>query len=119
MRGRNIPCDLHLNQVCKNAISDLGVNRTEKAIKRVGNVLRTLYPVLKQFDSDNHIRNTSGTHHMPTSDIDRDQIIHELQQTNVFSFIPNHTHHQSSPKLRHVLHHSDHETLYHWIIEHV
>ena len=122
VRGRNIPCDLHLehlNRVCKNAISDLGVNKTEKAIKRVGNVLGTLYPVLQQFDSDNLIRDTSGTHHMPTSEKDRDRIIHELQQTNVFSSIPNRTHHQSFPNPRHVLHHSDHETLHQWIMEHI
>ena len=122
VRGRNIPCDLHLehlNRVCKNAISDLGVNKTEKAIKRVGNVLGTLYPALQQFDSDNHIRDTSGTHHMPTSEKDRDRIIHELQQTNVFSSIPNRTHHQSFPNPRHVLHHSDHETLHQWIMEHI
>ena len=93
----------HLNRVCKNAISDLGVNKTEKAIKRVGNVLGTLYQVLQQFDSDNHIRDISGTHRMPTSERDRDRIIHELQQSNIFSSIPSRIHHQSFPKPRHVL----------------
>lgn len=122
VRGRNIPCDLHLehlNRVCKNAISDLGVNKTEKAIKRVGNVLGTLYPVLQQFDSDNHIRGTSGTHRMPSSERDRDRIIHELQQSNVFSSIPSRTHHQSFPKPRHVLHDYDYEKIHKWIIEHI
>ena len=53
LRGRNIPFDLHLehlNCMCKYAISNLGVNKTETAIKRVGNALGTLSPVLQQFD---------------------------------------------------------------------
>ena len=49
IRGRNIPCDLHLehlNRVCKAAISNLGVNKTEKAITRASKELGTLSLVL-------------------------------------------------------------------------
>ena len=81
IRGRNIPCDLHLehlNRVCKNAISDLGVNKTETAIARFG---KALSPALQQYDLENHVRGTCGTHRPPKSDKDRDQIVHQLQES--------------------------------------
>ena len=121
IQGRNIPCDLHpehLNRICKNAISDLGVNKTEKAIIRVGNVLGTLSPVLQQYDLENHVRDTCGTHRAPKSDKDRDQIILQLQQLEIFSSPESRTH-QTFPKPRDVLHDFNHDKLCQWITEHI
>jgi hypothetical protein len=80
-------CDLHLehlNRICKNAISDLGVNKTETAIARVGKTLGTLSPTLEQYDLENRVPDSSGTHRAPKSDKSRDIIIHQLQQSGIF-----------------------------------
>ena len=122
LRGRNIPCDLHLehlNRMCKYAISDLGVNKTETAIKRVGNALGTLSPVLQQFDLDNRLSYMCSTHHVPKSEKDRDRIIFHLQQCDVFSSHDSRAHHQSFPKPRDVLHDFDQEKLRQWIAQYV
>ena len=121
IRGRNIPCDLHLehlNRVCKNAISDLGVNKTETAIARVGKALGTLSPALQQYDLENHVRGTCGTHRPPKSDKDRDQIVHQLQESDIFSSLQSRAHH-TFPKPSDVLHDMHHDKLCQWITEHI
>ena len=30
--GHNIPCDLHLNRLCKDSVRHMGANKTEKTI---------------------------------------------------------------------------------------
>ena len=61
--GHNIPEDLHqehLNRVIKDAIRDLGANKTEVAKVRAGKALGTLDPVLRKFDAErNHQVTTS------------------------------------------------------------
>ena len=55
--GRSVTADLHqehLNQVRKYAIQGVGINKSEKAITRIGKPLGTLFPVLSQFDEQNH-----------------------------------------------------------------
>ena len=62
----NIPEDLHqehLNRVIKDAIRDLGANKTEVAIVHAGEALGTLDPVLWKFDVENNVRNQQ----VPTS----------------------------------------------------
>ena len=70
--GRNIPTDLHmehLNRVCKEAIAGLGVNKTKKAIIRVGNSLGMICPVLAQFDSDDKIPECSSIRSIPDASL--------------------------------------------------
>ena len=62
---RNIPADLfmeHLNRLCKEAIINLGSNKTEKAIQRVGKVIGVIDSVLAQYDKLYHVSATSGAH---------------------------------------------------------
>ena len=56
--GRNIPADLHMehmNQICKEAISGLGINKTDKATVHVGKCIGRVCPVLDQYDSENSV----------------------------------------------------------------
>ena len=86
--GRNVPNDLHmehLNCICKEAIRGLGVNKTDRAISRVAKSLGTLSPVLDQYDLVNNVPDTSSIHKAPISDKDRDMIIKELIQSDIFT----------------------------------
>ena len=92
---RNIPCDLHLehlNWVCKTSIAGLGVNKAQAAVVYVGKALGTLFPVLQQFNEQNHVPDNAGTHHTPNSAKGRDAIIQQLQESKVFSSIHTHAH---------------------------
>ena len=73
-----MPNDLHmehLNRICKEAIRGLEVNKTDRAISRVAKSLGTLSPVL----------DTSSIHKAPISDKNRDMIIKELRQLDIFT----------------------------------
>ena len=104
--GRNIPAYLHmehLNRVCKEAIRGLGVNKTDKAIVRVGKSLGTLCPVLDQFDKDNHVPDHSTVHSSPAALKDRDTLISQLQNSNIFSTINPNRLHPTFPRPRNVM----------------
>ena len=63
--GHNISCDLHmehLNRLTKTAIVTLGVNKSEKAIIRVGKSIGTLEGTLKTFDKEHVVPAQSGAH---------------------------------------------------------
>ncbi len=114
-----MPCDLHLehlNRICKDAIQDLGVNKTEAAITRVGKALGTLSPVLDQFDAQNSVQAGAGIHRAPSSERDRDAIIRQLQQSGVFSTTHARTH-RTFPRPRDVLHAKSNSEICEWIAE--
>ena len=53
MKGRNIPCDLHMehiNCLCNDAVYGLQANKTASAIVHVGKSLGPLSHLLEQFD---------------------------------------------------------------------
>ncbi len=121
VRGRNIPGDLHqehLNRIVKNSIRELGVNKTETAITHVAKALGTLFPVLHQFDEQNHVPDCAGIHHAPTSEKDRDAIVRQLQQSGIFSSTRTRVH-RTFPKSRDVLHAKSHVELCEWITDHI
>ena len=54
--GRNIPNDLymeHMNCVIKQSIKNLGANKTEQAICKVGKAVGVITPILDNFDEAN------------------------------------------------------------------
>jgi len=56
--GKNIPGDLHLedlNRECKNALSGLGSNITDKSVKQVGRCIGKTIDTLQAFDKANGI----------------------------------------------------------------
>ena len=57
--AHNISCDLHmehLNRKAKVAIEGLGVNKSEKAITRVGKAIGTMTRTLDKFDTVNNVK---------------------------------------------------------------
>ena len=84
---KNIPADLHmehLNRLVKEAIRNLGANKTENVITGIGRVIGTIAPVLQQFDQENEVASTSGAHCMASFEKDRNIIVGELVKSDVF-----------------------------------
>lgn len=54
----------------KTAIQNLGPNKTEAAITRVGKILRVLVPLLDKFDKNNGVLGASGKHSKPGKERD-------------------------------------------------
>ena len=74
----------HMNRICKEAITCLGINKTESAIVRVGKWIGSVYPVLDQYDSENCVPERSIVRSVPRA---KNMIINELKKVNVFSRI--------------------------------
>jgi hypothetical protein len=58
--GKNIPADQHmehLNKVVKQAIKNLGVNKTEVGLTRVGKAIANIVPVIEKFYQLHTIQN--------------------------------------------------------------
>ena len=88
--GHNISCDLHmehLNRLTKTAIVTLGVNKSEKAIIRVGKSIGTLEGTLKTFDKEHVVPAQSGAHSERSNEKDLKKILKLLQQVRPFQTI--------------------------------
>ena len=98
--GANIPSDLHmehLNRMCKDALSNLGANKTPKAIERVGKALGPLHDFLQHFDKITEVHTGGSSHTTRSESLDLQKIVEELKKNNVCDFIPGRAH-QSFPK---------------------
>ena len=62
----------HLNRLVKDAVKNLGTNKTEKAICRVGRVIGTIATVVNKFDQDNF------SHHLQEP-----IVLHALTETEI------------------------------------
>lgn len=119
LQGRNLPNDLHmehLNRVVKTAIQNLGSNKTETAITRVGKVLRILHPLLKSFDEDNSVSSASGKHNKPKEDKDINILMKNLSLS--FDVVPDRAY-PSFPNPRDPLHARSSEDIKIWIMDHL
>ena len=93
----------------------LGVNKTEKAIVRVGKSLGTLSHVLDQYDLDNGVPNVSSVRSFPGAERDRDMVIDELQKFSRVSFRS----HPSFQKPKNMLPGHERNKLVQWIVQHI
>jgi len=88
--GRNIPCDLHiehLNRVLKNGVRNLGANKTEKAITRLGRCVDTIDRVLQSFDEEHQVTRSSSYHKAASIDKDLKLLVNELVPVEPFRVI--------------------------------
>ena len=93
--GRNIPADLfmeHLNRVCKEAVLNLGSNKTPQALERVGKCVGVVAELLDEYDQELGIRELSGSHSIASSDKDKMIIVQQLLQAKVFSHMEGRVH---------------------------
>ena len=87
--GKNIPCDLHLehlNRDAKNAMGGLSSNITEQSVKRIGRSIDLLTKTIKQFDSVNNVPSISGYHTRKPKEKDIKLMIEQLRRSQVFKF---------------------------------
>lgn len=108
-----------MNCLCKDAVYGLQANKTVSAIVRVGKSLGPLSNFLEQFDKENDVRVPTGAHHKPSFSKDRDIILKELQQSQVFSESVTQRKHQSFPRVKVLLHSTNQEELCTWMTQHM
>lgn len=119
--GKNIPADLHmehLNKIAKDAIKGLKVNKTEKAIVRVGQAIGTIAPVLQHFDEENDIASPSGIHKTSSCTKDVAIIVNALKQSGNFKQICGRSHSTFS-RPRNVLHNRTKDETVQWVSDRI
>ena len=121
IHGHNIPIDLHmehLNRLVKESIRDLGANKTQRSLERVGRALGTVSPVLTNFDKDNEVTSKSSINKEASICKDTNMLISELLKYEVFKEHGDRTHVQF-PKPKDILHQITKDSFKKWIFEHI
>ena len=70
----------------------LGANKTERSIQRIGKCIGQIDEILTCYDQQNEVPIPSVHHSIPSSNSDRDLMIRELPETDVFSVKPGRQH---------------------------
>ena len=86
--GRNIPLDLHiehLNRLAKDAIQNLGSNKTVGGVARVGRCIGTLSHILDKCDRDILLDSGSSKYRKPHATKDIAIVVEELVSSQAFS----------------------------------
>ena len=66
------------------AVSFYNVNKTERAIERVGKAIGTIAPLLQHFDMETNIKQVSGTHKGANMDKYTELVVNELLKHEIF-----------------------------------
>ena len=118
MKGRNIPCDQHLNKVLKGTIKSLGSNKTSEGIVRRSKALGVMNEILSRFDESNDVSSLSGVHNVPESKKELELIIKELLDHKVFEVIQGRKH-PSFNKPVSVVHIKSVSAILSWVADHL
>ena len=105
-----------MNRVIKQSIKNLGANKTEQAICKVGKAVGVITPILDNFDEANCVAQVSRTHCIPNTKRDIALLLKDLSL--VFCKGPHYVH-KSFPKPRDPLHVKSHDDLKQWILAHI
>jgi len=122
VRGRNIPCDLHiehLNRMCKDAVYGLQANKTPTAIVRISKSLGPLANIIESYDKENRIKSTSGAHNKPSFNKEMTTILKELMKYKVFVESDRPRKYDLFPTVKVSLHEQDREELLLWMMDHM
>ena len=82
----------HLNRDCKCAISGLGANITDHSVERISKCLGRMHSIVHQFDTDNCVKEESGSHTTTSTEVDSGKVVEQLQKVQVFKHQPGRTH---------------------------
>ena len=83
----------HFNRLCKTAVENLGANKTEKAIQRVGKVIGVLEEVITNYDNLYHVTGSSSGHKRQSYEKDVRIVLDEIsERSHVFSIQPGRNH---------------------------
>eukprot|EP00794_Sanderia_malayensis_P008580 gene8580-9497_t len=94
-KGRNISCDLRLEQLnclTKELLHNLGVNLNEKNAKRESHALDFLQKMLESTDKDLTTTMPSGHHKVKSKKNDFDHLVKNLLSKKVFKLTPGREH---------------------------
>ena len=100
-------------------MQNLGPNKTNNGIVRVGKALGALSPILNRYDEITTIGSSSGTHHKPAADKDRNLLIQCLIDHRVFKAINSNRMHTSFKKPKDLMHSHNDKKLMQWMIGHI
>lgn len=117
--GRNIPLDLHmehLNRLAKDAIKNLGSNKTVGAVARVGRCIGTLSHVLDQFDREISLNFGSSRYKKPRATKDIAIAMEEVVSSQAFC-IQEGRRHQHFPKGKDLLQSVPRKDLLDWMTQ--
>ena len=107
IKGRNIPCDLHmehLNRMCKEIVKDLGSNKTITSIVNASKNLGTIDEVIRVFDNEGGLHFDTGIHKEASCINDVKVLTESLMKYKVFSQQTHRKAHLSFTKPKNLLH---------------
>jgi L1 cell adhesion molecule like protein len=122
IEGKNIPSDLyneHLNRLCKVAVANLGPNKTAKAIQRIAKCVGNLSDLLYSYDKEMKVTEESGRHVLASFTKDKNIILNELLETDVFCYISDRQHKQFKNMKRNCISLLDENKVKNWMKEQV
>jgi len=94
--GQNIPCDLHmehLNREAKSFMGGLGANICNQSVTRIGRALKPLITAMENFDKQHQVPTESGNHTRRSSEKDLQTVLEQIfVKSNVFHFSPGRMH---------------------------
>lgn len=119
--GKNIPTDLymeHLNRTLKDYMNGLGPNISSDSIVQISKSLKALMDTVKNFDRSVCLHPESLHHTRKSSQKDKDLIVTQLIQSNVFGYIPGRSHRSFKNIKSHISDCINIDKLIAWVKEH-
>ena len=121
--GHNIPADLHiehLNRALKEAVNNLGSNKSTNSIIRAKKALGMLVPIVKFFDALVQVSPPSSTHATPTRQNDILKMAQELHKnaSTLLAKKPT-TKDKKRQEGMNLLHYTKYHDLEDWIYKHI
>ena len=104
--GKNISCDIHmeqLNRLCKSSLGCLGSNITDQAVDRIGKCIGELVKVNANFDANNKVPLTSGKHSVRSAKKDIEKLLEQLKKNSVFEYQKGRSHAQFKQHAQNVM----------------
>jgi hypothetical protein len=96
--------------VCKDAVHNLGANKTPKGLLRVGKIVGILKKTLENFEEQNVVNKQSGQHKVTSFTKDLRTVVKVLTDENIFKHLPGRSH-QSFQNIHNLIQSIDHDTL--------
>ena len=93
--GKNVPCDLHmehLNKEAKQRLAGLGSNITNESVSRVGRSIKITIEITKQFAKENQIKEPSCRKSRRSCNKDIKLLLKQLSDDMVFDNIADRAH---------------------------
>lgn len=120
--GCNVPCDLHMehmNRACKDILSRMGPNMTEKTITRTGRCIGSITKVTQTFDRETNVTPLLSSHYAASTDKDLTTIVEELTKMKTFKYHKGRSHRSFSAISNKVYMKSNTDELITWMQSHV